>query len=87
MPLIAANRHGVEHSLQDPEGLYIGFYGSSFIADATGAKVAEAPETGDAVLVATFDLEQLARQRDNWYVFRDRRPDLYGPLLHLGAQG
>jgi N-carbamoylputrescine amidase len=87
MPLIAANRHGLERSLQDPEGLYINFYGSSFIADATGAKVAEAPEDGDAVLVATFDLEQLARQRDNWYVFRDRRPDLYGPLLHLGEQG
>jgi N-carbamoylputrescine amidase len=83
MPLIAANRYGLERSLQDPDGLYIRFYGSSFIADATGAKVAEAPEAGDAVLVAGFDLAQLAAQRDNWYVFRDRRPDLYGPLLHL----
>ncbi len=84
MPLIAANRYGVERSLQDPQGLYIRFYGSSFIADATGAKVAEAPEAGDAVLLASFDLAQLAAQRDNWYVFRDRRPDLYGPLLQLG---
>ncbi len=83
MPLIAANRYGLERSLQDPEGLYIRFYGSSFIADATGSKVAEAPEEGDAVLVAAFDLAQLAAQRDNWYVFRDRRPDLYGPLLHF----
>jgi N-carbamoylputrescine amidase len=83
MPLIAANRYGLERSLQDPDGLYIRFYGSSFIADATGAKVAEAPEAGDAVLVAAFDLAQLAAQRDNWYVFRDRRPDLYGALLHL----
>jgi N-carbamoylputrescine amidase len=83
MPLIAANRYGLERSLQDPEGLYIRFYGSSFIADATGGKVAEAPEEGDAVLVAAFDLAQLAAQRDNWYVFRDRRPDLYGPLLHF----
>jgi N-carbamoylputrescine amidase len=86
MPLIAANRHGTERSLQDPDGLYIRFYGSSFIADATGDKVAEAPEAADAVLVAGFDLGQLAAQRDNWYVFRDRRPDLYGPLLHLGEQ-
>ena len=86
MPLIAANRYGLERSLQDPQGLYIRFYGSSFIADATGALVAEAPEAGDAVLVATFDLQQLASQRDNWYVFRDRRPDLYGPLLHLSGQ-
>lgn len=86
MPLIAANRYGLERSLQDPDGLYIRFYGSSFITDATGAKVAEAPEEGDAVLLASFDLAQLRAQRDNWYVFRDRRPDLYGPLLHLGAQ-
>ncbi|HEX8782474.1 MAG TPA: nitrilase-related carbon-nitrogen hydrolase, partial [Steroidobacteraceae bacterium] len=49
-PLIAANRYGLERSLQDPEGLYIRFYGSSFIADATGAKVDEAQEEGEAVL-------------------------------------
>jgi N-carbamoylputrescine amidase len=87
MPLIAANRYGLERSLQDPQGLYIRFYGSSFITDATGAKLAEAPEEGDAVLLASFDLAQLAAQRDNWYVFRDRRPDLYGPLLQLGQSG
>src|SRR5499433_144566 len=47
-PLVASNRYGLERSLQDPEGLYIRFYGSSFIADATGAKVAETGEEGDA---------------------------------------
>ena len=87
MPLIAANRFGLERSLQDPAGLYIRFYGSSFITDATGAKLTEAPQEGDAVLLASFDLAQLAAQRDNWYVFRDRRPDLYGPLLQLGELG
>ena len=80
-PLIAANRYGLERSLQDPQGLYIRFYGSSFITDALGAKVAEAPREGDAVLTATFDLEETARLRDNWFVFRDRRPDLYGALV------
>jgi N-carbamoylputrescine amidase len=83
VPLIAANRYGLERSLQNPEGLYIRFYGSSFIADATGGKVAEAPEEGDAVLTATFDLTALAQQRNNWFVFRDRRPELYAPLLSL----
>jgi N-carbamoylputrescine amidase len=82
-PLIAANRYGLERSLQDPQGLYIRFYGSSFIADSTGAKVAEAPEQGDAVLVHRFDLEAIAQLRDNWFVFRDRRPDLYGRLSSL----
>jgi N-carbamoylputrescine amidase len=80
-PLIAANRYGLERSLQDPEGLYIRFYGSSFITDALGAKIAEAGESGDAVLTADFDLEQTASLRDNWFVFRDRRPELYGALV------
>ena len=88
VPLIASNRYGLERSLQNPQGLYIRFYGSSFIADATGAKVAEAPEEGDAVLTATFDLTALAQLRNNWFVFRDRSPELYGPLLSLdGAAG
>ncbi|NDE00931.1 MAG: N-carbamoylputrescine amidase [Gammaproteobacteria bacterium] len=80
MPLIASNRWGVERSLQNPEGLYLRFYGSSFIADASGAKLAEAPQDADAVLTASFDLEALAQQRANWYVFRDRRPELYSAL-------
>ena len=85
-PLIASNRYGLERSLQDPQGLYIRFYGSSFIADSTGAKVAEAPEEGDAVLTATFDLNATAQLRDNWFVFRDRRPDLYGPIVSLDGR-
>ncbi|MEJ0087739.1 MAG: N-carbamoylputrescine amidase [Pseudomonadota bacterium] len=79
-PVIVSNRIGVERALQDPDGLYIKFYGSSFIADPTGAKLAEAGEEGEAVLTAKFDLAALAEQRDNWFVFRDRRPELYGAL-------
>jgi N-carbamoylputrescine amidase len=85
-PLIAANRYGLERSLQDPQGLYIRFYGSSFIADGMGAKLAEAPEEGDAVLVQKFDLEATRELRDNWFVFRDRRPDLYGALTSLAPK-
>lgn len=85
-PLIASNRYGVERSFQNPEGLFIRFYGSSFIADSTGAKIAEAAEEGDAVLTATFDLEALAQLRNNWFVFRDRRPDLYGNLVSLDGR-
>jgi N-carbamoylputrescine amidase len=85
-PLIASNRYGLERSLQDPEGLYLRFYGSSFIADAMGAKVEEAPEEGDAVLTHAFDLAEVAQLRDNWFVFRDRRPDLYGALTSLDGR-
>jgi N-carbamoylputrescine amidase len=85
-PLIASNRIGVERSLQDPENLYIRFYGSSFIADPLGAKVAEAGEEEEAVLLASFDLADVAERRDAWFVFRDRRPELYWPLVTLDGQ-
>jgi N-carbamoylputrescine amidase len=80
MPLLAANRWGVERSIQRPDEVFIRFYGSSFIADASGALVSEAGDEGDAVLTASFDLTELAVQRASWGVFRDRRPDLYGSL-------
>jgi N-carbamoylputrescine amidase len=83
MPLIASNRIGTERSLQAPEELYIRFYGSSFIADAHGAKVAEADEQSESILLAQLDLAAIAELRDNWFVFRDRRPDLYGALTSL----
>jgi N-carbamoylputrescine amidase len=66
--------------LQNPDDVYIRFYGSSFIADPTGAKVAEADEESETVITAKFDLAQIADLRNNWFVFRDRRPELYGAL-------
>ena len=63
--------------------LQIRFYGSSFIADASGALLAEAAQDEETVITASFDLEALKAARDNWFVFRDRRPDLYGPLGSL----
>jgi N-carbamoylputrescine amidase len=87
-PVIVSNRIGTERGLQDPDGLYIKFYGSSFIADQTGAKVAEADEQSEAVLTAKFDLAANEELRNNWFVFRDRRPDLYGALTSYdGAAG
>jgi N-carbamoylputrescine amidase len=80
MPVVVSNRIGTERALQDPDKLYIRFYGSSFIADPTGAKVAEADEENEAVITAKFDLGRIAELRDNWFVFRDRRPELYGAL-------
>jgi N-carbamoylputrescine amidase len=86
IPLVASNRYGIERSLQQPDDLYIRFYGSSFIADPLGAKVAEAGEAEQAVLLSEFDLAATAELRDNWFVFRDRRPDLYGPILSLDGR-
>jgi N-carbamoylputrescine amidase len=86
MPLIASNRVGVERARQNPQGLYLRFYGSSFIADASGGLAAEAGQEGEEVITATFDLLALRQARDNWFVFRDRRPDLYAPLGSLHCE-
>ena len=83
MPVLAATRFGREVGVATE----ITFYGSSFIADATGAKVAEAPREGESILTAEFDLEALRAMRLSWGLFRDRRPDLYGPLLSLDGRG
>ncbi|HEX4160645.1 MAG TPA: N-carbamoylputrescine amidase [Rhizomicrobium sp.] len=76
MPLVASNRIGTERG----QAGEITFYGSSFIADQTGAIVAELGRKEEGVVVAGFDLDQIARARASWGLFRDRRPDLYGPL-------
>ncbi len=78
-PVIAANRIGTE---QEGDSR-ITFYGSSFIADGTGQVVAKADDCTEGVLTASFDLDALALYRRNWGVFRDRRPELYTPLLTL----
>ncbi len=79
-PVIASNRIGTEAGAHNTS---LTFYGSSFIADHTGAKIAEADRTTETTLTATFDLDTIAQTRAAWGVFRDRRPDLYTPLLTL----
>jgi N-carbamoylputrescine amidase len=83
MPLIASNRIGTEAGQR---GTRMTFYGSSFIADHTGAKVAEANRTDETVLTATFDLDAIAELRGYWGTFRDRRPEMYSPLLTLDGR-
>jgi len=77
MPLIASNRIGKEIG----KSAEITFYGSSFITDPTGAIVSELDRTHEGVTTETFDLDEIAKARASWGLFRDRRPDLYGPLV------
>ena len=76
MPLIAANRIGVEKG----ESCDVTFYGSSFIADHTGGKIAEADRVSECVIVAALDMDAIAEARRSWGIFRDRRTDLYAGL-------
>jgi N-carbamoylputrescine amidase len=77
MPVVASNRVGSE-VIEDST---IRFYGSSFITNAVGEKIAEAGRTEETVLVEEFDLDAIAEQRIEWGIFRDRRPELYKAIL------
>ncbi|MCS6779999.1 MAG: N-carbamoylputrescine amidase [Geminicoccaceae bacterium] len=82
VPVVAANRIGREVGAS----CTVTFYGGSFITDNKGALLASAGRDVEAVLVESFDLDRLALERAAWGLFRDRRPDLYLPLLTLDGQ-
>ena len=74
--VVAANRIGTEG-----EGAAaIAFYGSSFVADARGDKLAELGRGEPGIALARLDLEQIRRIRASMGFFRDRRPALYRAL-------
>jgi N-carbamoylputrescine amidase len=85
VPVVAANRIGSETGIGNgndkQQGLTNVFYGSSFIADHTGAKLAEANRVDEAILLQTFDLDAIRRERQSWGNLRDRRPEMYRTLL------
>lgn len=72
MPVIAANRVG------DEDGQI--FYGSSFICDHRGDKLAELGRVEEGVITADLDFEKIREERAMMGFFRDRRPELYGIL-------
>ncbi|EJM7150748.1 N-carbamoylputrescine amidase [Vibrio parahaemolyticus] len=81
VPVIASNRVGSEVD----DGIETTFYGSSFITDHTGAKIAEAPREGETIIYAEIDLAATAKARHAWGLFRDRRPDLYTSVGKLAV--
>lgn len=82
VPVVASNRIGSE-TFGDST---ITFYGSSFITNATGEKIAEASRDEQEILIAQLDLDDLMKQRLEWGLFRDRRPELYGPIMTLDGE-
>jgi N-carbamoylputrescine amidase len=65
----AANRIGVEGELT--------FYGSSFLCDHRGDKLAELSRTERGIALASLDLDRMRAARASMGFFRDRRPALY----------
>lgn len=96
VPVVASNRIGMEKF----EHSEITFYGGSFIAGPTGEIVAQTgkrnevpnefpdpkPEPKEGFVTASFDLDEIRTLRAGWGLFRDRRPELYSPLLTLDGK-
>ncbi|WP_442109525.1 N-carbamoylputrescine amidase [Pseudomonas sp. NUPR-001] len=85
LPVVAANRVGLEAATTDPE-LQMTFYGSSFICNHKGKMLAEADRSTPGVLVQRLDLATMREERLTWGVYRDRRPEMYAPLLGLDGR-
>lgn len=74
IPVVCSNRIGTENGIT--------FYGNSFITDHTGEIIKKFDvEQQCGVLTHTFNLDDIKQKRVSWGVFRDRRIDLYQPIL------
>ena len=84
LPVMAANRYGLETVTpcleNGNQSSSLTFYGSSFITDETGDILARAGRSGDEILMAEFDFDQIRTERLSWGLFRDRRPETYQQL-------
>lgn len=84
VPVVAANRYGEEkvEPCTENGGQHscLSFYGSSFITDETGGILAQAQREEEAVLTAEFDFKAIRKERLEWGLFRDRRPECYGAI-------
>lgn len=82
IPVITANRIGDE----TVGGTTIHFFGYSFIMDTNGELIVSGDDETEGFLMAEFDLDEIKKNRDAWCLYRDRRPDLYEPMLTLDGE-
>jgi N-carbamoylputrescine amidase len=72
----AINRVGTEAPWNIGE-----FYGQSYFCDPRGQMLAVGTRDKDELIVADLDMDKIREVRNTWQFFRDRRPDLYGPIV------
>ncbi len=74
----AINRVGIEAPWNIGE-----FYGQSYFVNPRGQIEKIASRDKDELLVHDMDMDMVKEVRDLWQFFRDRRPDVYDPLIAL----
>lgn len=72
------NKAGIE----SVDGRETRYYGMSCVVGPDGRVIAQGPEgEGPALVRGTVDLDEVAEARRRIMIYRDRRPELYGPLV------
>jgi N-carbamoylputrescine amidase len=79
VPVISVNRVGREGEMQ--------FWGGSFVTNAFGRVVYQAPHDAETLHVQEVDLQQADYYRTHWPFLRDRRIDSYQPMLQRFIDG
>ena len=52
------------------------------MTDGVGEIIKSASRDREEILVSSYNLEALAKERLDWGLFRDRRPECYNPLTN-----
>jgi N-carbamoylputrescine amidase len=73
---VGVNRVGTE----SVGGVTTGYYGRSCVTTPRGRLLAEGSDTAAAPVVAEIDMDEVRRARLDLTMYRDRRPELYGPI-------
>lgn len=60
-------------------------HGASLIVNPRGEILAQASDTAEDMVIADVDLAVIPDLRALWGYYRDRRPDLYGPVVAASA--
>ena len=72
VPVVSVNRTGLEGGMQ--------FWGGSFITNAFGRVLYQAPHLEEALHIEELDLDETDHYRRHWPYLRDRRIDSYGDI-------
>jgi N-carbamoylputrescine amidase len=73
----AANRVGIDAESGPAE-----FFGQSYFCDPRGLVCGEpADASKDELLIRDLDFDVVKEVRDTWTFYRDRRPDMYEPIV------
>ncbi|MBR1798481.1 MAG: carbon-nitrogen hydrolase [Bacteroidales bacterium] len=84
VPVVSVNRTGLEAAVFATDGSHpergMQFWGGSFVTNAFGRVLYQAPHLDEALHVEELDLADTDHYRRHWPYLRDRRIDSYGDI-------